>query len=69
MFGHPALRRKGSCTGTSPLRSNFVGGIHLITRVEKAHAKLPDVRHRCFVNFITNMISTLIACNFLPEKP
>jgi hypothetical protein len=26
-------------------------------------------RHRCFVNFISNMVSALIAYNFLPKKP
>ena len=25
--------------------------------------------HRCFTNFIANMISALIAYNFLPKKP
>ncbi|MDR1380506.1 MAG: transposase, partial [Tannerella sp.] len=31
--------------------------------------RIEHTRHRCFVNFICNMVSALIAYNFLPEKP
>jgi hypothetical protein len=31
--------------------------------------QVEHTRHRCFVNFITNMIATLITYNFLPKKP
>jgi hypothetical protein len=31
--------------------------------------RIEHTRHRCFVNFIANMISALLACNFLPKKP
>ena len=31
--------------------------------------QIEHTRHRCFENFIGNMISALIAYNFLPKKP
>jgi hypothetical protein len=31
--------------------------------------QIEHTRHRSFVNFITNMVSALIAYHFLPEKP
>jgi hypothetical protein len=31
--------------------------------------QIGHTRHRCFVNFISNMVSALIAYNFLPKKP
>ena len=30
---------------------------------------IEHTRHRCFTNFIGNMVSALIAYNFLPKKP
>ena len=31
--------------------------------------QIEHTRHRCFPNFIGNMVSALIAYNFLPKKP
>lgn len=31
--------------------------------------QVEHTRHRCFVNFMANMVSALIAYNFLPKKP
>jgi hypothetical protein len=31
--------------------------------------QIEHTRHRCFPNFISNLISGLIACNLMPEKP
>ena len=31
--------------------------------------QIEHTRHRCFENFIGNMVSALIAYNFLPKKP
>ena len=43
--------------------------------IETANDELKNIcqiehtRHRCFVNFIGNMIAALVAYNFLPKKP
>jgi hypothetical protein len=31
--------------------------------------QIEDTRHRCFINFITNLIAGLPAYSFLPKKP
>lgn len=31
--------------------------------------RIEHTRHRCFTNFITNLISGLLAYSFLPKKP
>lgn len=31
--------------------------------------QIEHTRHRCFANFITNLISGLLAYSFLPKKP
>jgi hypothetical protein len=44
----------------------------LIETVNDEHKNICQIehtRHRCFENFIANMISALIAYNFLPKKP
>ncbi|MDR1332225.1 MAG: IS982 family transposase, partial [Tannerella sp.] len=31
--------------------------------------QIEHTRHRCFINFITNLIAGLLAYSFLPKKP
>jgi hypothetical protein len=38
-------------------------------RVEKYLSNRTHTRHRCFTNFITNLIAGLLAYSFLPKKP
>ena len=49
--------------------NSYPYGNPTLRNINKNICQIEHTRHRCFPNFIGNMVSALIAYNFLPKKP
>ena len=43
--------------------------IETVNELLRNACQTEHTRHRCFINFLVNLTSGLIACNFAPKKP
>ena len=59
--------------GEFPLQDRLIlrkrAVIEFVNDKLKGICQIEHTRHRCFANFITNLISGILAYSFLPKKP